>query len=785
MMSKSGQPLGPTGVPSRDAGAEGAAPLTTLRPIGPVPAALVDPFADTAPAASAPRSPMGARLSWAGLLRFKRSIALTGALVAGVSVPAIWALVVPQFRAKATVEVLLSRPHVLYRTDDDKIPYHDQYFASQPSQIMSVGLLKRVLAKPEVQKTNWYQEPHTTLLGRALSRVEALRSALLAEPRPCTFLIDVSMRTKDGRDAEVIVNAVVDEYLELARERSREADETVYQRLVQSKQTLAAEIERRKAVTDELRRALGAATSADVVPRGKAWLEDRQAKLEEVRRDIETAQWQEQELQKLLAPVAGQAAPATPPYADDPEWRRLHIELRTVQHDIDANPQQLGAAHPERVALTEKAKLLEDLLHEQEQHLDKQWRLYGGKPPVAGDPGAPGLSPAAELAAMQRRIGMLKKQEELLQGDVDRRETSYENNFDLAKVLDRENEALRYDMEKYDLVRRRIDEKDTEDGVFISTRLVAAAFAPNEPDHDRRPLLTFAVLVAALGCGLGVGYVRLCVSPEVHEEADLAPTSQAPFLGKLLLLRHRGRADPLEVAVQGECIRMLRTALLERLNGGARGGTVLITSAGAGAGKTSVACMLARSLAQLDKKVLLVEADWRSPAVCRTLDLKSGPGLIDALRAAGQRPVPARNTATDDDGLLVSASPRLSVLPAGHVRSVADTELLAGVDFPTCLERWRRVFDVVLLDGPPVLPVADARIIARQVTGTVMVVREEHCHRTDVVDALAALGVSGAKMLGTVFIGSIRSASQRRGYYDYALPDAGNECGLDARSLAS
>ena len=67
--------------------------------------------------------------------------------------------------------------------------------------------------------------------------------------------------------------------------------------------------------------------------------------------------------------------PAGPRYADDADWRRLHVELKTVRHEIEANSAQLGNEHPDRIALVKKAELLEDLLHEQQDRLDEQFRV--------------------------------------------------------------------------------------------------------------------------------------------------------------------------------------------------------------------------------------------------------------------------------------------------------------------------------------------------------------------------------------------------------------------------
>jgi Mrp family chromosome partitioning ATPase len=104
-------------------------------------------------------------------------------------------------------------------------------------------------------------------------------------------------------------------------------------------------------------------------------------------------------------------------------------------------------------------------------------------------------------------------------------------------------------------------------------------------------------------------------------------------------------------------------------------------------------------------------------------------------------------------------------MPAGTQGDGIRIEMTANGAFTACLDRLRPKYDVILLDSSPILPVADARILSRQVDGTIMVVREDKSRRADVVDALACIGSSGGKLLGTVFIGSRGRENYQREYY--------------------
>ena len=123
-------------------------------------------------------------------------------------------------------------------------------------------------------------------------------------------------------------------------------------------------------------------------------------------------------------------------------------------------------------------------------------------------------------------------------------------------------------------------------------------------------------------------------------------------------------------------------------------------------------------------------------------------------------------TARHGQVIVSSDIPRLDVLPAGERSVDFDPELLANGVFRTCLARWKKAYDFVVVDSPPVLPVADARIIAGQVDGTIMVSRVSHCRRMDVIQACADVTSAGGPLLGTVLVGVPHGS--RYGYsYDY------------------
>jgi tyrosine-protein kinase Etk/Wzc len=106
--------------------------------------------------------------------------------------------------------------------------------------------------------------------------------------------------------------------------------------------------------------------------------------------------------------------------------------------------------------------------------------------------------------------------------------------------------------------------------------------------------------------------------------------------------------------------------------------------------------------------------------------------------------------------------PGMSFMPAGirDNNGLAFEEIANGT-LNTCIGELRNQYNIILLDSPPILPVADATILSSQVDGTIMVERENISRRADVIRALTRLDSAGGHLMGTVFIGSSSQQNYR------------------------
>ena len=246
-----------------------------------------------------------------------------------------------------------------------------------------------------------------------------------------------------------------------------------------------------------------------------------------------------------------------------------------------------------------------------------------------------------------------------------------------------------------------------------NARILDAAEVPRGPVWPR-PELNLIVaflggLFLAMVASIGLEYLNPAISSanDIEEALGLPILGTAPRVSAL----KRGPLSPDRLPPEfQEAVRNIRTRiLLSPIAATAR--TLAVTSATSGEGKTVLASNLASSLALAGRRVLLIDGDLRRPQVHRTFGVPRTPGLANIL--AGQTKAPAAVRETSIDGL--------SIISAGdELPSV--TEMLDREALTALTDGFGDRFDVIVLDCPPVMAVADASIIANATSSVVFVV---------------------------------------------------------------
>lgn len=274
--------------------------------------------------------------------------------------------------------------------------------------------------------------------------------------------------------------------------------------------------------------------------------------------------------------------------------------------------------------------------------------------------------------------------------------------------------------------------------------------------NKRRNVVAGVLAGLLLGIALAVAAAKL--DTRVRTRRDVASRTSAPILAELAddSDMQRGvlamRDKPLSPTA--EAFRRLR-ANLEFLRVGGDPIAIVVTSAIAGEGKTSIALNLAVACAQGGDHVLLVDADLRKPTVGERLGLNEANGLSTLL--AGR--------VTFDEAVVGGGRGLgIDVLPAGPIPP-NPADLLSSHAMRELLNHALTSYDVILLDTPPVLPVVDAAVLSREVSGAVLVARLNRTKKESVAKAVESLGQIGGKLLGVVLNGIPRAGEA--GYYRY------------------
>lgn len=179
---------------------------------------------------------------------------------------------------------------------------------------------------------------------------------------------------------------------------------------------------------------------------------------------------------------------------------------------------------------------------------------------------------------------------------------------------------------------------------------------------------------------------------------------------------------------------------------------IAFTSAEPHDGKTTNAINFAISLAQINKKTLLIDCDLRKPMVAKTLDISPEPGLSDMI--SGQER--AKN------GIHHITELGIDVIPSG-TRTPDPTLLLQSSRMKTIMHELKKVYEYIIIDLPPVTVVSDASILADIMDGFLLVVRHNTTDYRSITDMMEQLKMANAKIIGFVYNG-IGSADDR--YYN-------------------
>ena len=316
------------------------------------------------------------------------------------------------------------------------------------------------------------------------------------------------------------------------------------------------------------------------------------------------------------------------------------------------------------------------------------------------------------------------------------------------------------------LLRQYDDMRLVDESRANSVTLAEPASLPVEPIKPRKLLnLVLGIFVGML-CGIGLAFLFESLDPVLHSRRDLEAASDIPILASIPTFRTlretRKGLTAVDASVYSpidEAFGILREALQPAL-AALPVKTLLIASPEPEAGKSTVLANLAVAIAHGGQRVILVDADLRRPVLHEIFGLSNAEGLTTVLQG------------DSDVGTLLQNTdiPELRVLTSGP--AIPDAVRLAGLTKLTDLfDRLLGQADIVLVDGPPILTVADASHLATKVGGVLVVAAREQATAESIRRAVQQLERLGAQVVGLVYNKAHASDDHYHYYYAYTRTD--------------
>ena len=333
-------------------------------------------------------------------------------------------------------------------------------------------------------------------------------------------------------------------------------------------------------------------------------------------------------------------------------------------------------------------------------------------------------------------------------------------------------------------VQSRLKEAEVTAAVQDSTaEVLDRAVLPTGSLGTSRPVIFAVALFSGLIVGVGVAFLRDWLDTTVHNEQDVAAIANAPVIGIIPSLRQEALSTRYRSIVNGEfpslalpagkmvregetqtmaaeAYRALRTNL-SYVSPARPPRVIVITSALSGDGKTTSAANLAVTLAQQNKRVLLIDAETRRGNLHTLFGIEAQPGFFDLLYGQATPGECIRRVALEGTG-------HLDVLPSGGAPNANAADLLVGSRLTPFFERLRQQYDYVLIDTPPLNLFTDAALIGAHADATLLVARADRTERQALRFAVLQLQHVKANLAGAILNGvDLRRNSRYRGGYDF------------------
>ncbi len=692
---------------------------------------------------------------------FWMAIAIVGAVLVLALISTL--LDTPRYTAKTSVQINDQSDEVLgseFETGNVSPPSDwdiDRFLNTQLDILRSRGLAERVADRLDLSGSERFfsamEVPTSALSGdqakdRALA-VELLRDNLQIELPRSTRIAEVSFTGTDPGMAANVVNAFAEEFIQANLQRR--FDSTSYARDFVEEQLEEARVDLEQSERDlnDYAKSVGLIRTRDVLsPDGRDTLAGTVT-------TSSLIQLNDAAIQARANRIAAQS-----------RWQAIQATPLLSSQAVLANPTV-------QALMTRRAEIDSELQVARERYLGKHPaidRLEGDLAAVSRQLQTTASQVRESIRAEYRAAQSAETQ---LDGQVSRARGNSLAEQDQSvryNVLARQADTAR---SIYDGLLQRYRELNASAGISSSNiAIIDRAEAPTTPSSPNVPRNLALGLLLGLGLAGVAVFMRDQLDDVIHTPEDVEDKLDLALLG---VVPRAEEGTPLEALDNpkspiAEAYNSMRGALLYSTPQGLPK-VIVVTSAQAHEGKSTTSFAIASGFARIGMKPLLIDADLRRPALDKLLGIRAERGLTDLLVSQAD---PASSILTIKDH-------GFDLLPTGPLPP-SPSELLSSPRMAQLLEMFAESHDVVIVDSPPVLGLADAPMLAAIADGTVFVVEAERGRSGSLKAALRRLRSMKPVLLGAVLAkfdptrsGNRYSAYYGYDYYQYATGDVRHE----------
>jgi len=569
-------------------------------------------------------------------------------------------------------------------------------------------------------------------------------------------LLEVTYESPDAKGAADFANTLVSQFIELSQEERWKAAQGTAEWLTSHLDKMKAQLEQSETQMQEYARTSGLSFTSE-----KENLAE--SRLKELQDDLSKAQADRIGSQAKLEGAKNNPADTLPEVLDDTTMREYRQRLTDLQRQYA----ELGATlTPEHYKVQRVQAQIDELKSAMQRERGNVVRRIGN-----------------EYSASLRRETLLSRARDVQ-----------------AKIVaDQSEKAIHYDTLKrdvdsnrhlYEVMLQRVKEASLASAMRDSNVLVVdRARPPLLPYRPSLPMNSAIGLCSGVLFGFGFVLLRERVNHRISVPGDAQVFLDLPELGVIPLddsvlprqisngLNPRRPAPSLPTwksngpelatwkrkpSMVAECARTTLTSILLPIENGEGPQVIVITSPCPGDGKTTVACNLSIAVAEIGRKVLLIEGDLRRPRLNSVFGVGNNWGLSDVLRGDGQlENVSVSHLVRETE---VSG---LYLLPGGSC-GVTPSNLFYSPRMATLLKRLRGEFDMILIDAPPMIHLADARVLGHLSDGVVLVIRAGQTTTESALSACQRFAEDGTRVLGTILNSWDPKSTGVYGYGGYA-----------------